>query len=134
VSAVEVPPEGVLLLRAYFDALARDDWEGAADSFTEDVRYSHPPFTVAGSTETIDGEVRGRTALIELFRRRGSRPFRVDLTHWAVSGSTLFVGGEFEVEGVRGSTVAIAEVESDGRLSFYAPHMRIPVVGAVAGW
>jgi hypothetical protein len=63
------------LVHEYFTALDGGDFEGAADQFSPDVVYSHPPYRHTG----IDGAdrvvFRGRDELLAAFRARGRQTF-----------------------------------------------------------
>src|SRR4051812_3947994 len=88
-------------IEAYFEALERFDLEAAADCFTDDVFYSHPPYSGEGSRRH---EVRGRAGLIGLFEQRGHKPdVQHDVQLAVLDGSHGAVGGTFTSGGVTGS-------------------------------
>src|ERR1700694_388642 len=80
----------------YLEALERFDLEAAADCFTDDLFYSHPPYS-AEDNGGLRHEVRGREALIGLFRERGRRPVAHKIRSSATDGSSAFVEGVFTV-------------------------------------
>src|SRR3982074_1508707 len=92
------------------EALERFDLEAAADCFTEDLFYSHPPYS-AEDNGGLRHEVRGREALIGLFRERGRRPVSHKIRSSATDGSLAFVEGVFTVDDqVGGSFVSVVEL------------------------
>ncbi|HSS09175.1 MAG TPA: nuclear transport factor 2 family protein, partial [Acidimicrobiales bacterium] len=101
----------------------------AADCFTEDLFYSHPPYS-AEHNGGLRHEVRGRAALIELFQARGHRPVSHEIRSSATDGSVAFVQGVFTVNGeVGGSFVSVVELAADGRIASYAAYASVPAVG-----
>jgi ketosteroid isomerase-like protein len=113
----------------YLDALSRFDLEAAADCFTDDLFYSHPPYS-ADDNGGLRHEVTGRQALIELFRQRGPKPVRHEVSAAALDGKQGFVAGTFGAEDRRGSFVSTVELAPDGRIARYAAYSSIPAVGA----
>ncbi len=114
----------------YLEALERFDLDAAADCFTDDLFYSHPPYS-ADDHGGLRHEVRGRAALMELFRARGHRPVEHQIRLSATEGSAAFVEGTFGVNGeVSGSFVSIVELAEDGRIASYAAYASAPAVGA----
>jgi ketosteroid isomerase-like protein len=113
----------------YLEALEQFDLEAAADCFTEDLFYSHPPYS-AEDNGGLRHEVRGRDALIGLFDKRGRRPVVHKIRSSATDGSVAFVEGVFTVNGeVGGSFVSVVELAGDGRIASYAAYASVPAVG-----
>jgi ketosteroid isomerase-like protein len=114
----------------YLEALGRFDPEAAADCFTDDLFYSHPPYS-AEDNGGLRHEVRGRQALIELFQKRGRRRVSHKILSSATAGSVAFVEGVFTVnDEVDGSFVSVVEFAGDGRIASYAAYASVPAVGA----
>jgi ketosteroid isomerase-like protein len=121
--------EVVTIVGRYLEALERFDLEAAADCFTEDLFYSHPPYS-AEDNGGLRHEVRGRGALIGLFRARGRRPVSHEIRSSATNGSLAFVEGVFTVnDEVGGSFVSVVELAGDGRIASYAAYASVPAVG-----
>src|SRR4051794_34114176 len=68
------PGDARTVLDAYFEHLGRGRFEDAAECFSEDCLYSHPPYAPGADR----AEFRGRAELLAGFRRRGykSYPYR----------------------------------------------------------
>lgn len=122
--------EVATIVGRYLEALERFDLESAADCFTDDLFYSHPPYS-AEDNGGLRHEVRGRDALIALFRERGRRPVIHMIRSSATDGSVAFVEGVFTVnDEVGGSFVSVVELAGDGRIASYAAYASAPAVGA----
>jgi ketosteroid isomerase-like protein len=120
--------EVATIVARYLEALEQFDLEAAADCFTDDLFYSHPPY----SAEDNGGrhEVRGRAALIGLFRERGRRPVIHKIRSSATDGSVAFVEGVFTLKGeVGGSFVSVVELAGDGCIASYVAYASVPAVG-----
>jgi ketosteroid isomerase-like protein len=121
--------EVATIVGRYLESLERFDLDAAADCFTEDLFYSHPPYS-ADDNGGLRHEVRGREALIRLFQRRGRRPVVHRIRSSATDGSVAFVEGVFTVNGeVGGSFVSVVELAGDGRIASYAAYASVPAVG-----
>jgi ketosteroid isomerase-like protein len=109
----------------YFHALDVGDFAGAADCFSDDVLYSHPPYRHTG----IDGhervEFRGRPALLAAFERRGRTAFDHHVSVYAQHGAHGLIEGRVDglPDGTFGSFVSSLSLDDTGRirryLSFY---------------
>lgn len=117
------------LISHYFEALERFDLEAAADCFSGDVFYSHPAYSHESRKGTRH-EVRGREALIELFKARGPRPTQHRVDRALSEGDHGFVEGAFISGDTRGSFVSTVTLDADGRISSYAAYSSIPPVGS----
>ena len=59
------------MLDTYFEHLEHGRFAAAADCFSEDCLYSHPPYAPGAGR----AEFRGRAELLAGFVRRGNRPY-----------------------------------------------------------
>ena len=116
----------------YLAALRAGHFEAAAACFTEDVIYSHPAYP--GDPGTTRHEVRGRAALIELFRRRGVLPVQHRVVACVVAGDLCFIEGTFAAAGdaTTGSFVSSARTDDAGRFASYVAYSSIPAAGTPA--
>jgi len=112
----------------YLEALEQFDLEAAAECFTEDLFYSHPPYS-DDDNGGLRHEVQGRDALIELFKERGPKNVKHELTNAAIEGQDGFVMGTFASEGRVGSFVSTVRLAADGRIAHYAAYRSVPAVG-----
>lgn len=80
------------VIERYFGCLESGDFVGAADCFSESARYSHPPY-VEEPPGSGRHEVHGREAILALFRRRGLRGTRHEITGRARDGDRCFISG-----------------------------------------
>src|SRR3954463_9584705 len=108
------------IVARYLEALEQFDLEAAADCFTADLFYSHPPY----SNDDSEGrhEVQGREALIQLFKERGPKKVKHEVTNAAIEGDHGFVMGTFASEGRVGSFVSTVRLAADGRIAHYAAY------------
>jgi ketosteroid isomerase-like protein len=116
------------LVRRYFERLESGDFVGAAECFSESARYSHPPY-VEESPGSGRHEVHGREAILALFRRRGVRSTRHEITASAHGDGRFFISGV--VRGSDGTVVAsfVSEALFDlGRLTEYVAYSSRPPV------
>ncbi len=112
----------------YFGALERFDLKEAASCFTENVFYSHPPYS-SDDNGGLRHEVRGHSDLIALFERRGPRAMTHEILHGAIEGRSGFVRGIFTSKDRSGSFVSSVELAEDGRIESYVAYSSIPGVG-----
>jgi ketosteroid isomerase-like protein len=115
------------IITRYLEALEEFDLDAAADCFTDDLFYSHPPY----SDNDSEGrhEVQGREALIQLFKERGPKQVKHEVTTAAIEGLDGFVMGTFAAEGRVGSFVSTVRLAEDGRIAHYAAYRSVPPVG-----
>lgn len=100
-------------------ALDADDVAGAAGWFTDDAVYTRPPLFET-STERV--ELRGRAAILDAFRGRGSRPLRHDIWTCTEVDHVVLVHGvvrSTDDDRPLRSFLARAELAVDGRLRRY---------------
>jgi hypothetical protein len=127
-SVIHLPP----VFERYFKTLEAGHFDGAAECFTEDVFYSHPPYSsdLPGSPRH---EAHGRAALLRLFHRRGLRPYVHRIDAWAISGERVFISGVSlspEENEIHVSFVSEAVLDDAGRIRWYAAYSSLPAVGA----
>ncbi|HUF98788.1 MAG TPA: nuclear transport factor 2 family protein [Ilumatobacter sp.] len=105
----------------YFHALDEADFSGAADCFSEDVLYSHPPYRHTG----IDGhdrvEFRGRSQLLAAFEQRGRTSFDHHVFVYAQHGSHGLIEGRVDglPAGIFGSFISSVSLDVTGRIRRY---------------
>lgn len=121
-------------VRQYFTALETGDFVRAAECFSAAARYSHPPY-VDDPPGSGRHEVRGRDAIVALFRRRGVRSTRHRITAFVEAGSRVFISG-LVTDGedkVVGSFISEAVVDPGTALIVeYAAYSSRPAVWATA--
>jgi hypothetical protein len=106
------PPEAVV---QYFDYLADDQFRKAANQFTEDCVYCHPPNF---QNEVV---VRGREELFEYFsEERGSKEIDHEFERVMNSDSGCGLVGRLTGGGIDGEDyfIGYAELEDD-KISYY---------------
>ena len=118
------------VIRRYFTCLEASDFAGAADCFSASARYSHPPY--AGDPPGRH-EAHGRAEILSLFRRRGPRGTRHEITATATAGDRLFISGLIkDADGkVAGSFVSEAVFDAaENRFAEYVAYSSRPAVWA----
>lgn len=120
------------IITNYLDALERGEMDRAASFFSENARYSHPPY----GDEPVDSqrhEVVGRVAIRGLFERRGHRPTRHELQSVVSDGQHIHLSGvaRNEIGELLGSFTAVAMLDAaTGEISEYASYVSVPAVWA----
>jgi hypothetical protein len=106
------PGDARAVLDTYFEQLGHGRFEEAANCFSDDCLYSHPPYAPGGGR----AEFRGRDELLAGFVRRGYKAYEYA---FAV---TLQRGSECMLEGTAGggSFVSSLTLDEDGRIHRYA--------------
>jgi hypothetical protein len=105
----------------YFHALDVGDFPGAADCFSDDVLYSHPPYRHT----RIDGharvEFRGRAALLAAFERRGRTAFDHHVSVYAQHGWHGLIEGRVDglPDGRFGSFLSSLSLDDTCRIRRY---------------
>jgi hypothetical protein len=119
------PGDARAMVDRYFEYLDAAEFEAAADCFSEDVLYSHPPYGPGQPR----AEFRGRAELLAGFERRGPKPDREH--HIELSpqrGSECFLEG-FTIDQPRGgSFISGVSLDVDGRIQRYLAVYCEPVV------
>jgi ketosteroid isomerase-like protein len=122
------------LLRRYLGCLEAGDFISAANCFTPDARYSHPPY--AGDPPGSGRhEAQGTAEILSLFERRGSRSTQHEITATACTGDRYFISGLIrDGDGaVAGSFVSEAVFNPEaGKFDEYAAYSSRPAVWAGA--
>lgn len=109
------------VLDAYFERLEAGEFAAAADCFSEDALYSHPPYAPGG--ERVD--VHGRAALRALFEQRGRQPWRHRILVAVQSGADCLLEGD--VHGL-GSFISSFSLGEDGLIRRYVSFYTEPAV------
>jgi hypothetical protein len=106
-----------MVLNHYFSNLTAGQFTGAADCFSEDCLYSHPPYSPGAGR----AEFRGRAELLAGFQGvRGARPSRLPrITCCVQNGADCFIEGVVEGDPSRGSFVSSVSLDSDGLIGRY---------------
>jgi ketosteroid isomerase-like protein len=109
----------------YFELLDAADFEGAADCFSKDVLYSHPPYGPGQPR----AEFRGRDELVAGFRRRGPKPDREHtILRSPQSGRECLLEGFTVDKPVGASFISSLSLDDDGRIRRYVAVLCEPVV------
>jgi ketosteroid isomerase-like protein len=123
-----------LLIERYFTRLEAGDFVGAASCFGETARYSHPPYADEPSGAGRH-EVFGREAILALFRRRGVRATRHEITTIAQVGERCFISGIVKDADAGGAIVAsfVSETVVDAVSNCFAEYVAYSSRPAVWG-
>ena len=125
------------LANRYFTCLEAGDFVGAADCFTDSAGYSHPAYAEeplgAGRHEAF-----GREEILALFRRRGTRATRHEITTVAQVDQRCFISGIVKDADAGGAIVCSFVSESvvdlgSGRFAEYVAYASRPAVWAGRG-
>jgi len=106
------PGDTRTVLDAYFEHLGRGRFEDAAECFSEDCLYSHPPYAPGAGR----AEFRGRAELVAGFVRRGYKSYAY---RFAVVLQRGF-GCILEGTALGGSFLSSLSLDADGRILRYA--------------
>jgi ketosteroid isomerase-like protein len=116
-----VPGDALAVLDRYFEALDSGAFAEAAEQFSADVVYSHPPYRHTG----IDGNervvFRGREQLLAAFTARGRQSFDHRIVASGQRGPHCLVEGLVEglPGGRTGSFISSFTLGNDGRIRRY---------------
>ncbi len=119
---IEPPPvapgagDALDVLDTYFAQLERGRFAAAADCFSEDCLYSHPPYAPGAGRV----EFRGREELLAGFVRRGNRPYEHSIAVSLQRGSHCMIEGAATGTSLGGSFVSSLSLDGDGRIRRYA--------------
>jgi ketosteroid isomerase-like protein len=116
-----VTADAAALTDRYFHHLDTGDFDVAADCFSTDTLYSHPPYRHTGITKPGRVEFRGRPALRAAFGQRGKQSFGHRLVAQMQRGRHYLFEGV--VEGLPndsfGSFISVLTLDDDGRAARY---------------
>jgi len=119
------PGDARAVVDRYFQHLDAGEFEAAAECFSADTLYSHPPYGPGQPR----AEFHGRDELLAGFRRRGVKPVR--LHHIDLSpqhGAECFLEG-FTIDEPRGGTfISSLSLDAEGRIQRYLAVLCEPVV------
>jgi hypothetical protein len=105
------------ILDRYFRHLQASRFREAVGCFSDDCRYSHPPY--AGCTARL--EFRGRDELLDGFEnKRGPSPARQIVTALIQRGRDCILEGVVEGIPIGGSFISSLSLADDGRIRRYA--------------
>jgi ketosteroid isomerase-like protein len=128
------PADADKVLHEYFAALDRGDFDAAADRFSADVVYAHPPYRHTG----IDGDdrvvFRGRDELLAAFQARGKQRFDHAVLASIQRGPHCLIEGAVRglADGGTGSFVSSLTLDGDGRIQRYLSFYCEPAVPRAA--
>jgi ketosteroid isomerase-like protein len=121
------------VLDAYFVSLESGAFEKAAECFSDDVLYSHPPYQHTGITDSHRINFRGREALLDGFRRRGRTSFNHRILVRAQHGPHCLIEGTIDglPEDRTASFLSSLSLDADGHIRRYVSFYCEPAVGPV---
>jgi len=124
------PADADAVLHRYFDALDRGDFEAAADCFSSDVLYSHPPYRHTAIDSDRRVEFRGRDELRAAFAARGRQTFGHRILTGIQRGPHAIVeGAVFDLpDGGSGSFISSLSLDAAGSIRRYVSFYCEPVV------
>lgn len=103
-------------LDTYFEHLEAGRFADAANCFSEDCLYSHPPYAPGAGR----AEFRGRGELLAGFVRRGNRPYAHTITAAVQQGSECMIEGNATGTVLGGTFMSSLSLDADGRIRRYA--------------
>jgi ketosteroid isomerase-like protein len=129
-ATLEQPTVALEVLHDYFDALDTGRFEAAADCFSPDVLYSHPPYKHTGITTPGRVEFRGRAELLDAFRRRGRQSFGHVITVCIQRGPHAILEGAVHdlPDGRSGSFISSLTLDGTGRIRRYVSFYCEPAI------
>ena len=115
------PADAADVLARYFEALDRGAFDEAADQFSPDVVYSHPPYRHTGIDSNDRVVFRGRDELRAAFNARGRQSFDHRVVTIGQRGPHALLEGVVEglPGGGSGSFISSLTLDSDGRMQRY---------------
>ncbi|HEX6349122.1 MAG TPA: nuclear transport factor 2 family protein [Candidatus Dormibacteraeota bacterium] len=124
------PADAASVVDAYFHAMDAADFEAAADCFSDDVLYCHPPYRHTNITSNLRHDFVGRAQLLSGFAARGKASFTHRVLELVQRGpNALF---ELVVEnlpgGGTGSAVCSLSLNDQGRIHRYVAFYTEPGV------
>lgn len=115
-TAAETPADAGTVLDTYFWHLEHGRMQAAADCFSADCLYSHPPYG-PGQPRV---EFRGRDELLAGFTKRGPRPWAHELLVVIQRGAECLLEGRASGTERGGSFISSLSLDGDGRIRRYA--------------
>lgn len=113
----------------YFNTLDEACFDEAADCFSADVLYSHPPYRHTGIDDPGRVVFKGRAALLAGFRKRGKAAFRHQMTVLLQRGpNCLFELVVPEIPVGSGGCVSTLSLDDDGLIQRYAAFYSEPAI------
>ena len=115
------PADAAEVLARYFEALDAGSFDEAANQFSADVVYSHPPYRHTGIDSDDRVVFRGRDQLRAAFTARGKQRFDHRLVAIGQHGAHCLLEGLVEglPHGGSGSFVSSLTLDGDGRIRRY---------------
>ena len=110
------PADARAALDTYFEHLEHGRFEAAANCFSEDCLYSHPPYAPGAGR----AEFRGRAELLAGFVRRGNRPYEHALAVTLQRGQECMIEGTATGTALGGSFVSSLSLDGEGLIRRYA--------------
>ena len=110
------PGSARTVLDAYFEHLGHGRFEEAAECFSEDCLYSHPPYAPGAGR----AEFRGRAELLAGFVRRGYRSYTYGFAVVLQRGLDCILEGTASGTALGGSFLSSLSLDADGRIHRYA--------------
>ena len=104
------------VLDEYFEHLEAGRFSAAANCFSADCLYSHPPYAPGAGR----AEFRGEAELLAGFVRRGNRPYAHTIEVALQRGSECLLEGSATGTALGGSFVSSLSLDRDGRIRRYA--------------
>ena len=104
------------VIDAYFEHLGHGRFEEAANCFSEDCLYSHPPYAPGAGR----AEFRGRAELLAGFVRRGYKAYEYEFAVTLQHGSEGMIEGTASGTALGGSFVSSLSLDDAGRIHRYA--------------
>jgi hypothetical protein len=124
-SPPDAPADARAMVDRYFEHLDAGEFEAAAECFSPDALYSHPPYGPGQPR----AEFRGRDELLAGVRRRGPKPDRahhIDLSPQL--GTECFLEGHTIDEPRGGTFISSLSLDADGLIQRYLAVYCEPVV------
>jgi ketosteroid isomerase-like protein len=118
--------DGLAAVERYFEHLEAGDMAAAAECFSPDTVYSHPPYKHA--PEEGRAEFRGRAELLAGFERRGFRTVHHELLVGAQHGTHFLVEGRTDDAPDGASFLSSVTLDGEGRIDRYVALMTQPQV------
>jgi hypothetical protein len=115
------PADAVEVLTGYFEALDAGAFDEAANHFSPDVVYSHPPYRHTGIDGTERVVFRGRDQLLSAFIARGKQSFDHRVVALGQRGPHCLLEGVVEglADGGTGSFISSLTLDGHGRIRRY---------------